>query len=47
MGREWNDVRAIVYQTPIPNNWGTRNEATRAIPANDLNNILVGWSAVD
>ena len=47
MDREWDDVRAMGFYAPIPNKWGTRNEATRGIPVNDLNNILVGWTAVD
>ena len=45
MDREWDDVCAVGCYAAIK--WGTRNEATRAIPANDLNSILVGWPAVD
>lgn len=47
MEREWNNVCTIGYYTLVSFKWVARNEATRAIPANDLNNHLAGQLAVD
>jgi hypothetical protein len=47
MDSERNDVCTVGHYAPIPFKWPARNDAIRAIPATDLNNILVGELAID